>query len=203
MFSTMVSDVIMRSVLLCIQSFTGRAEQKVLWFMSVWSFLPTPAVRSVCVLISLSCCTVRGFLLYQKHTDRPDQSVASLLWSTNDPQHVHTLMYTSSPKCPVMILCSDIHTTTLTLMKQPSGAIWGSASCPRTQIEPSTCWLERRSALPPESHPAQRRGGFLKNSVLKRQTLKMSVFKATLLCAEIGIFCDLTQRNTLLALPCD
>lgn len=45
-------------------------------------FLLTPAVRSVCVLISPSRCTVYNFLLYQKHTDRPDQSVASLLWST-------------------------------------------------------------------------------------------------------------------------
>lgn len=45
-------------------------------------FLLTPAVRSVCVLISLSRCTVYDFLLSQKHTDRPDQSAASLLWST-------------------------------------------------------------------------------------------------------------------------
>lgn len=173
MFSARLSDVIMRSVLLCIQSFTERAEQKVLWFMSVWSFLLTPAVRSVCVLISLSRCTVYDFLLSQKHTDRPDQIVASLLWST---ERLTTRSYTDIYFLTRVPGDSHNHPHT------HETAIWsnlGFSILPKNidrtvdpLIREAVCFTSWVTASPEKRTFSE---VFLEKSVLKRQTLKMSV----------------------------
>lgn len=120
-----------------------------------------------------------NFLLSQKHTDQPDQSVASLLWST---KRLTTRSYndiyflTRVPGDDSLLRHSHNHPHT------HETAIWsnlGFSILPKNidrtvdpLIREAVCFTSWVTASPEKRTFSE---VFLEKSVLKRQTLKMSV----------------------------
>lgn len=180
MFSARLSDVIMRSVLLCIQSFTERAEQKVLWFMSVWSF-PSDSSCTICVCSHQSVLLHRLRLspLSETHrSTRPERCFTPLVDQTTHNTFIHWYIYflTRVPGDDSLLRHSHNHPHT------HETAIWsnlGFSILPKNidrtvdpLIRKAVCFTSWVTASPEKRTFSE---VFLEKSVLKRQTLKMSV----------------------------